>query len=104
MKATMRHLLTYSCVALAAIILAGCAHHYDADAVADPYGFFAGIWHGIIFPLTLVANIVSWVLSLIGISLWENIQIVGRPNTGVFYYIGFVIGLSSLSGASANNS
>ena len=81
--------------------LAGCATHYTPDAVANPYGVFSGIWHGIIFPYALMTNLVSWALSLIGISFAGDIQIIGRPNTGFWYYVGFAIGLTSYSGASA---
>lgn len=78
--------------------LAGCASHYTPDAVYDPYGFFSGIWHGFIFPFSLAANIISWILSLFDIHVFEDIQIIGRPNTGLFYYLGFILGLSSGSG------
>ena len=80
--------------------LAGCAAHYSADVVASPYGFFSGIWHGIVFPYSLITNLVSWFLGLLGIELLRDIQIVGRPNTGFFfYYIGFMAGLSVYGGA-----
>lgn len=54
-----------------------------------------------IFPLTLLVNVVSWMLSLIHIDLLSDIEIIGRPNTGFFYYLGFVIGLASASGSGA---
>ncbi len=80
--------------------LGGCAQHYSSGVVSDPYGFFSGIWHGFLFPYSLLANIISWLLSLIGIDFLSGVQIIGRPNTGVlFYYIGFVMGLSSYGGA-----
>jgi len=81
-----------------------CAQHYTPATYSDPYGFFSGIWHGIISPFSLIANLISWVMSLIRISVFTDIQIIGRPNTGfLFYYIGFLFGLSIgfLSGLSA---
>jgi len=81
------------------LFLSACATHYTADAVADPYGLFSGIWHGMIFPYSLFVNFVSWLLSLIDISFFSNVQIIGRPNTGLWYYIGFAFGLSALGGA-----
>jgi hypothetical protein len=87
---------------IALLVLSGCARHYVPEAYLDPYGFFSGIWHGLIFPFTLLANIISWCLSLIGVEFLflANIQIIGRPNTGFFfYYIGFFLGLSAYSGA-----
>lgn len=80
-------------------ILSGCASHYAPGSYSDPYGFFSGIWHGIIFPYALLTNIVSWCLSLIGISFLADIQILGRPNTGFFYYTGFAIGFFCYGGA-----
>lgn len=82
--------------------LAGCAAHYTAESMADPYGFFSGVWHGIVFPFALLASLISWVLGLAGISLLDSIQIVGKPNTGFWYYAGFVLGLCPYGGGSAS--
>ena len=81
------------------MLIGGCAHHYTEATVSDPYGFFWGIWHGVVFWFALLANIVSWLLALIGIDLLSDIQFVGRPNTGTPYYIGFTIGLLGSSGS-----
>lgn len=78
-------------------LLIGCAEHYTSQAWADPYGFFSGIWHGIIFPLTCIVNIISWMLSLIGVSFLNDIEIAGRPNIGLWYYVGFILGIGILS-------
>jgi len=83
---------------LSAVVIAlvsGCAQHFTSEAVADPYGFLWGIWHGLVFPLAVFVNVLSWLLSLIGISFLDSIQIIGRPNTGFWYYAGFAIGLTS---------
>lgn len=93
-----RHLF----VVLLLLLLSGCAKHYTPEAYSDPYGFFSGIWHGLIFPYTLLANVISWLLSLFGIEFLSDVQIIGRPNTGFFfYYIGFLLGLSAYGGAGA---
>lgn len=83
------------CLVLAGLCLTGCASHYTG--LQDPYGFFSGIWHGIVFPFALLTNIVSWIVSLFGFSLFESIEIIGRPNTGLGYYIGFALGLGTYS-------
>jgi hypothetical protein len=72
--------------------LSGCASHYAPETFADPYGFFSGLWHGAIAVLTITVNVISWLLSFIGISFFSDVQIIGRPNTGFFYYTGFVVG------------
>jgi hypothetical protein len=87
------------------LILSGCAQYYTGASYSDPYGFFSGVLHGFIFPFALIANIVSWVLSIIGINIFTDIQLVGRPNTGfLFYYIGYFFGLSAWSGGGAAGS
>jgi hypothetical protein len=85
-------------VIVLAITLAGCASQYAPDRVSNPYGFFFGIWHGMIFPLALMAKLLSWIVSLFGISFLDSVTIFGRPNTGFFYYFGFVLGLGALGG------
>jgi hypothetical protein len=85
---------------LGLMFMSGCAHHYTPEAFSSPYGFFSGIWHGIVFPYALLTNIVSWFLSLIGIRFLSDVQIIGRPNTGIFfYYIGFFLGFSAYGAA-----
>ena len=80
-------------------LLSGCAKHYAAEINSDPYGFFSGIWHGLLFPFALIANIISWFLSLFAVDFLSSIQIIGRPNTGFFYYVGFFVGLCGHGGA-----
>jgi hypothetical protein len=82
-------------------LFTGCAAHYTNEAVQDPYGFFSGMWHGLIFFFSLLANVISWSCSLVGISFLDSIEIIGRPNTGIWYYVGFVIGLMSAGGGAS---
>jgi hypothetical protein len=84
------------------VILTGCAAHFTPETIADPYGFFWGIWHGLIFPFSLFANLISWALSLVGISFLQSIEIIGRPNTGLWYYVGFALGLLAETGGAAS--
>ena len=96
------HLLRTAVAFGAVFLIAGCARHYTSEAYAEPYGFFSGIWHGIVFPYALVTNLVSWLLSLFDIRFLSTIEIIGRPNTGLFfYYIGFFLGLSVYGGGAA---
>lgn len=81
------------------LILVGCAQHFTPAVFSDPYGFFSGVWHGMISPITLLVNIASLLLSLIGVSFLADIQIISRPNTVFGYYSGFFIGCIFLSGA-----
>jgi hypothetical protein len=63
------------------LCLSSCAQQYTAQSFGDPYGFFSGIWHGMIFPF-----------SLIGSFIFDDIFIIGKPNTGFTYFLGFVLG------------
>jgi hypothetical protein len=90
-----RHVIAGAAIAM----IAGCAHHYEGVALSSPYGFFSGMWHGFVFPYALLANLLSWLLSLAGVSFLSEVQIIGRPNTGVFfYYVGFALGVSVYGG------
>jgi hypothetical protein len=96
-----KHIVTFYTV-IGVVVLSGCAKHYMVATYSEPYGFLSGIWHGIVFPFSLVANLFSWFVSLVGISVFRDIQIIGRPNTGIFfYYIGFMLGLSAWGGSGA---
>jgi hypothetical protein len=89
-------------VLLLIVGLTGCARHYSPDAVSDPYGFFSGIWHGLILTITVAVNLLSWLLGLVGISFLDSVQIIGRPNTGFGYWAGFVFGVCAVGGSARN--
>lgn len=84
------------------VSLAGCASQYHDRTAADPYGFFIGLWHGAIWFFSLAGVLISWTLSLFGLSVFNDVTIIGKPNTGFGYYTGFVLGvLFGLPGANA---
>jgi hypothetical protein len=83
------------------LLVSGCARHYVGISADDTYGFFSGIWHGLIAPLTIVVNIFSWLLSLFGVNFLQDVQIIGRPNTGFFYWVGFIMGFATHAGQAA---
>lgn len=97
--------MKYKLLAILVVFLtiSGCANHFEPETFASPYGFFYGIWHGVLFPISVLANFVSWLLSLVDISFLEDIKIIGRPNTGFWYCLGFVLGLSADGLASSGN-
>ena len=93
---SMRKIQQHAFLIFAMLALSGCAQHYTGAKYSDPYGFFSGLLHGLVFPFALLANVVSWILSIIGVSIFTDIQLIGRPNTGfLFYYVGYVFGLSA---------
>lgn len=47
----------------------------------DPYGFFGGLWHGLISPLSFFGSLFS-----------DNIAMYAVNNSGGWYDFGFVLG------------
>ena len=65
------------------ILISSCAANESVEEclTGDTYGFFWGIWHGIIAPISLV------------ISLFDrDVVMFAVNNSGFFYALGFLIG------------
>lgn len=94
MKTYLKSLLTFLVIL---VLFSSCAEVTNIeDCVTDePYGFFFGIWHGVIAP-------VSFVLSV----FFDDIAMYGVNNTGGWYDFGFVLGAGILfgGGGKASNS
>ncbi|MFA5293686.1 MAG: hypothetical protein WC496_11735 [Phycisphaerae bacterium] len=61
---------------------------------ANPAGFWAGLWHGLIAPITFIISLFN-----------SNVSMYETNNNGRWYEFGFLIGVSSTlggGGASAN--
>jgi uncharacterized membrane protein len=74
------------------LALAGCAapaDHVAAQAGVQPAGFWLGLWHGLICPITLI---ISW--------FSESVGIYAVHNNGGWYDFGFVLGISIVFGGS----
>lgn len=71
------------------LLLSGCADVTDVKecATSDPYGFWGGLWHGMIITF-------SWVGSLFS----DDIAIYAVNNNGGWYDFGFVLGAGLLIG------
>lgn len=80
---------------LAVLLLSGCAHSTDISKciVESPYGFWSGLWHGFIAPI-----------SFIGSLFWDSIDMYAKNNTGGWYDFGFLIGVGAFSGGSTYGS
>ena len=59
---------------------------YEIYSYSD-YGFFSGIWHGLIAPFAVFAQIFD-----------NDIVLYSPANTGFGYNLGFLIGISSIIG------
>jgi hypothetical protein len=83
----------------------------NPDGSIEEYGFFSGIWHGLICPITLTLKLIlafikipllianyalDWHAEYL-IDFFMTVYVIGEPNDG-FYYFGFLLGLSSWFG------
>ena len=54
---------------------------------ADPAGFWPGLWHGMICPITFIVSLFN-----------PGVRIYETNNRGRLYDFGFIIGISGASG------
>lgn len=71
------------------VVLAACAAGPNAalDTGPDPAGFWLGLWHGFIVPVTFVVSLFT-----------DDVSIYEVQNSGNWYDFGFVIGVSAVFG------
>ena len=62
------------------LIIAACAPGGGSSTPEDPAGFFMGIWHGWIAPISLIVSIFN-----------DSIRVYEVYNTGWWYDFGFYI-------------
>ncbi len=79
-----RSMVPFVAMALLFVLaLAGCSNYEDVSACVEgkTYGFWNGLWHGIIAPIDLIAMI------------WrEDVTVYAPNNNGIWYAFGFVLG------------
>ncbi len=64
-------------------LISGCSNYEDVSECLDGknYGFWNGLWHGIIAPIDLIAMI------------WrDDVSVYAPNNNGFWYAFGFVLG------------
>jgi len=74
-------------IAVAALVLAACAAGSNPEVSADGAGFWLGLWHGFISPVTFVISLFS-----------DNVNLYEVHNNGNWYDFGFVLGAGILFG------
>ncbi|WKK65660.1 hypothetical protein [Lutimonas zeaxanthinifaciens] len=82
-------------LAVALFFLTSCAQALPVQECieADSYGFFGGLWHGIIAPFSFVASL-----------FLDNVALYAVNNNGGWYDFGFVLGAGILFGGSGKAS
>ena len=80
----MKKIFTIAIIIVLVSTLSGCLPGDGRGSVDSPVGFFSGIWHGWIAPLSLVVGIFS-----------GNIRVYEVYNTGWWYDLGFYMAIIS---------
>ena len=88
----MRRWRSIVLVVALAVVLAACAPGVNpevgtAGADGDVAGFWMGLWHGIIAPVTFVISLFT-----------DNVNLYDVHNNGNWYDFGFVLGAGILFG------
>ncbi|MFZ4571137.1 MAG: hypothetical protein ACOYM0_08335 [Bacteroidales bacterium] len=65
------------------LIVSGCANKEVVTPclTGHTYGFWGGLWHGIIAPIDLIAML-----------FWNDVTVFASNNNGIWYALGFILG------------
>jgi hypothetical protein len=88
----MKKALVLVVATLAVVALVGCAPSPNQlvntpDEAGKVAGFWAGLWHGIIAPITFIMSLFS-----------DNVDVYEVHNNGNWYNFGFLIGMMIIFG------
>ena len=74
-------------IVLLFLLTSSCAHNAgnNCETINELYGFWGGLWHGIVIPFTWIGSLFS-----------ENIAIYAINNNGGWYDFGFVLGVGGI--------
>jgi hypothetical protein len=84
-----------SLIFMALILMVGCADtspEMIQCMPGNPYGFFGGLWHGLIAPLSLIGSIFS-----------DDIAFYAINNSGGWYDFGFALGIGALTTSASSS-
>jgi hypothetical protein len=79
-----KKVLLITLVILLLTLLSSCAPGDGANSADNPAGFFSGVWHGWIAPITLVISLFN-----------KNIGIYEVNNVGFWYNFGYYMAIIS---------
>lgn len=82
----MKRFLALAAIAVVLLAATGCAPgpnaaEKTADAEGRTAGFFLGLWHGFISPVTFIISVFT-----------KNVRLYEVHNNGTWYNFGFVLG------------
>jgi hypothetical protein len=92
---TKKYTVIVSVAILAVLLLAGCAAGINPsldipDAGGKIAGFWSGLWHGVIAPVTFFISLFS-----------NNVNVYEVYNNGNWYDFGFILGICIILGGGA---
>ena len=92
---TKKRLFFTAIVILSMLLLAGCAAGTNPaidvpDTDGNSAGFWSGLWHGIISPVTFIISLFT-----------DNVNIYEVHNSGNWYDFGFMFGICIIFGGGA---
>lgn len=91
----MKSSIVLACLVILVLVLASCAPGPNElagtpDAKGTVAGFWYGLWHGIISPVTFIISLFN-----------KAVQLYDAHNNGGWYNFGFILGLSIVFSGSA---
>lgn len=91
----LKKCLSFCIVALLLLFLTSCAETLSVEACISgkTYGFWNGLWHGIITPFTFIISLFK-----------DDVAIYAINNSGHVYNLGYVLGLAIIFGGSGKAS
>ena len=91
----LKHSYYYLFLGLVILLLSSCAEvtPIDPSVTTEPYGFFSGLWHGIIAPFSFFGSLLN-----------DEIAMYAVNNNGGWYDFGFVLGAGILFGGGGKSS
>jgi hypothetical protein len=75
-------------LAVVLVLLTSCASNAGIQCtppIVDAYGFWGGLWHGMIVPITWIGSMFS-----------DNVAIYAIANNGNWYDFGYAIGVGGV--------
>ena len=78
---------------LVVVLFSGCADVASVCAIpeAHVYGFWGGLWHGMVAPFAFIGSLFS-----------DNIAVYAVNNSGGWYDFGFLLGVGAFTGGASN--
>jgi len=87
MNRSRRVLALAGVVLVVVVVLGACAAGQNVQEVPGGRGFWFGLWHGVILPVTFIVSLFT-----------DTVSIYEVDNNGNWYDAGFVLGVALLSG------